>query len=126
MPGTSSQNAAQQEDHGPVLDAHEDLDGFTVNFLTFKVDIDGAPLLKGLPDDRCPCPHWGYVTKGAVTFRFADHAENYVEGDAFYVPPGHIPEVAAGTEYLQFSPAEELHAISEVIERNARAMMQPG
>jgi hypothetical protein len=126
VPGTSRQRAAHHDDHGPVLDVHEDLDGYTVNFLTFKVDIDGAPLLKGLPDDRCPCPHWGYVTTGEITFRFADHAETYVEGDAFYVPAGHIPEVVAGTEYVQFSPAEELHTIAAVIERNARAMMQPG
>src|SRR6202012_4194313 len=98
MPGISRQTAAHHEDHGPVLDVHEDLGDLSVNFLTFKVDIDGAPLLKGLPDDRCSCPHWGYVTKGRITFHFADHDETYAEGAAFYVPAGHTPEVVAGTE----------------------------
>jgi hypothetical protein len=124
MPGTSRKTAAHHEDRGPVLDIHEDLDDFSVNFVTFKVDIDAAPLLKGLPDGRCSCPHWGYVTKGKVTFHFADHDETFVEGDAFYVPPGHTPEVAGGTEYVQFSPAEELHKISAVMEQNAKEMMQ--
>jgi hypothetical protein len=124
MPGISRQTAAHHEDHGPVVDIHEDIGDLSVNFLTFKIDIDGAPLLKGLPDDRCSCPHWGYVTKGKVTFHFADHDETYVEGHAFYVPPGHTPEVVSGTEYVQFSPADELHKITAVMEENTRAMMQ--
>jgi hypothetical protein len=124
MPGVSRQTAAHHDDHGPVLDVHEDLGDLSVNFLTFKIDIDGAPLLKGLPDDRCSCPHWGYVTKGKITFHFADHDEAYVEGDAFYVPAGHTPEVVAGTEYVQFSPADELHKITAVMQSNMNAMMQ--
>jgi hypothetical protein len=32
-----------------VEDRHEDIDGYTVNFVSFGVDIDGTPLLKGLP-----------------------------------------------------------------------------
>jgi hypothetical protein len=124
MPGISRETAAHQEDRGPVFDSHEDLDGTTVNFVRFKIDLDAAPLLKGLPDDRCSCPHWGYVTKGKVIFHFADHDESFDEGDAFYVPPGHTPEVVAGTEYVQFSPTEELCKVSEVMIRNTQAMMQ--
>jgi hypothetical protein len=45
-------------DHCPVVERFEDLDGYTVNFLTFREDIDHTPLLKGLPDDQCQCPHW--------------------------------------------------------------------
>jgi hypothetical protein len=124
MPGISRETAAHHDDHGPVLDIHEDIGDLSVNFLTFKIDIDGAPLLKSLPGGQCSCPHWGYVTKGKLTFHFGDHDETYVEGDAFYVPPGHTPEVTAGTEYVQFSPAEELHKVSAVMAENTRAMMQ--
>ena len=124
MPGISRLTAAHHEDHGPVLDIHEDIGDLSVNFLTFKIDIDGAPLLKGLPGDRCSCPHWGYVTKGKVTFHFADHDETFVEGDAFYVAAGHTPEVVGGTEYIQFSPADELRKTSAVMQRNTEAMMQ--
>ena len=121
MPGISRESATI-EHHGPVEDRHGDIDDMTVNFVSFGVDIDGTPLLKGLPDDRCPCPHWGYVTKGKVTYRFADHEETFQTGDAFYVPPGHIPIVEAGTEFVQFSPKDELKAVGEVMERNARAL----
>ena len=59
------------------------------------------PLMDGLPDGMCQCPHWGYVLAGKVTFRFADHDEMYEAGDAFYTPPGHIPvKHEPGTEIL--------------------------
>jgi len=116
-----SRDTAQVDDYGPVEDRHADVDGYTISFLTFRQDIDGTPLLKGLPDDRCQCPHWGYVFKGRVTFAFADHDEVFGAGDAFYVPDGHAPLLAEGTEYLQFSPAEELARTSEVIVKNFMA-----
>src|SRR4051812_32049532 len=108
MPKVSKESAAHVLQQGPVEDRHEDLDGYTVNFTSFGADIDGTPLLRGLPGDRCQCPHWGYVLKGRMTFRFADREEVYEPGDAFYTPPGHIPAIEAGTEIVQFSPAAEL------------------
>jgi len=122
MPKVSKESAAQVEDHGPVEDRHEDIDGYTVNFLTFRVDIDGAPLLKGLPDDRCNCPHWGYVLNGRITYHYGDRDEVFETGDAFYVPAGHTPEVAAGTEFIQFSPSEALRVVSEKMLENAREL----
>ena len=59
-------------------------------------------------DDRCPCPHWGYVVGGSITFAFADHEEVYEAGDVIYAPPGHIPRYAAGTEYVQISPTADV------------------
>ena len=121
MPSTSKESA-QVEDHGVVEDRHAELDGYTVNFVSFRQDIDGTPLLKGLPDDRCQCPHWGYVLKGRLTFRFADHEEVFEAGDAFYLPPGHVPLAEAGSEYLQFSPSEELKEVDAAIMRNMQEM----
>lgn len=121
MPKVSSMTA-HVEDHGPVEDRHADLDGYTVNFVSFRADIDATPLLKGLPGDRCQCPHWGYVLKGRITYRFADHDEVVEAGDAFYLPPGHIPVVEAGTELVQFSPATELAEVDAAMERNMQAL----
>ena len=81
----------------------------TIQFITIREDVDSTPLLKGLPNDSCTCPHWGYVFKGRLVFRIDGREEVYEAGDAFYLPPGHIQSAEAGTEYLQFSPAEELH-----------------
>lgn len=122
MPKVSKESAAHVEDHGPVEDRHEDVDGYTVNFVSFRQDIDGTPLLKGLPDDRCQCPHWGYVLRGSVTYRFADHDEVFRAGDAFYVPPGHAPLADADSEIVQFSPSDELCVVAETMKRNMLAM----
>jgi hypothetical protein len=123
MPKVSKERASQGGDHGPVVDRSEELAGYTVNFVTFREDIDQTPLLKGMPDDRCQCPHWGYVTKGRLTFRFADHEEVFEAGDAFYLPPGHIGVGnEPGSEYLQFSPSDELRQVSAVIMKNMQEM----
>jgi hypothetical protein len=119
-----SRDSAQVDDHGAVEDRHGELDGYTINFVSFRQDIDGTPMLKGLPDDRCQCPHWGYVVKGKLTFRFADRDEVFMPGDAFYLPPGHIPLAEAGSEYVQFSPTEELKATEAAMMRNMQEMQQ--
>jgi ribosomal protein L16 Arg81 hydroxylase len=93
-----------------------------VGFETFREHADGTPLFKGLPDDRCQSPHWGYVKRGKVTFKFADHDEVYEGGDAYYAPPGHVPVVEADTEVVEFSPTEEYGRTMEVLARNLGAM----
>jgi hypothetical protein len=50
MPKASQGSSTQGGDHGPVVDRSEELGDYTVNFLTFREDIDQTPLLKGLTD----------------------------------------------------------------------------
>ena len=88
MAKASKETTTQGGEHGPVTDRSEELEGYTVNFVEFHEDIDGTPLLKGLPDDRCQCPHWGYVAQGAVTFRYADHEEVFDGGTRSTPRPG--------------------------------------
>jgi mannose-6-phosphate isomerase-like protein (cupin superfamily) len=125
MPKVSKESAAQVDDHGIVEDRHEDVDGYTLSFVEFRQDIDATPLLKGAPDDRCQCPHWGYVVKGRLTFRYADREEVFEAGDAFYTPPGHVPvKHQPGTEIVMFSPADELKQTDAVMMKNMQAMQR--
>ena len=87
MPKISKQHA-KHDDYGPVESWHEEVDGNAIEFVHFKQDIDSTPMLKGLPDDQCHCPHWGYVLKGKVTFTVDGKEEVMEPGDAFYMPPG--------------------------------------
>jgi hypothetical protein len=118
MPKVSKESAAQVDDYGPVENRHEEVSDYMIEFVSFRQDIDGTPLLRGLPGDNCGCPHWGYVLKGKLTFRFAGHEETVAAGDAFYLPPGHIPLAEAGTEYVQFSPALEHQAVAAAMVKN--------
>jgi hypothetical protein len=122
MPKVSKATATLYQNVG-IGETHEgNAVGYDFTFLDFHEQGDLAPLLKGLPDDRCICPHWGYVTSGRITFTFADRVETFEAGDAFYVEPGHSPVVGAGTEVLFISPEEEGRLVNEVIAANMAAM----
>jgi hypothetical protein len=121
MPKTSRDSASQVADLGVMESRSEQLDGYTVEFTTFREDADGTPVFKGLPDDRCQSPHWGYVIRGQLTFRYADRDEIYEAGDAYYAPPGHIPVVTADTEVVEFSPTADYNRTLEVVSRNLAA-----
>lgn len=56
MPKVSRESAAI-EDVGVLVDRSGEVDDYTVDFLTFRQDVDATPLVKGLPGDRCQCPH---------------------------------------------------------------------
>ena len=122
MPKVSRESASNVVDMGPAEDRGDELDGYAVTFVTIRQDADLAPMLKGLPEDRCQCPHWGYVFSGTLTWRYADHEEVCEAGEAYYAPPGHTPSATAGSEFLLFSPAEELRAVEAAINQNMQAM----
>ena len=121
MPKVSKTTAPHVEDVGIMEGRYGRLGDYTVGFEHFREDADSAPLFKGLPDDRCQSPHWGYVLRGRVTFRFADRDEVYETGDAYYAPPGHVPVVEAGTDIVEFSPTVEYGKTMEVLEKNLAA-----
>jgi hypothetical protein len=125
MPKTSRETATRVEDMGVMEGRYSELGGYTVGFETFRVDADAAPIYRGLPDDRCQSPHWGYVLRGRLTLRYADHDEEYAEGDAYFAPPGHVPAVTAGTEVVEFSPTEAMGRTMEVVARNLAAAGAP-
>ena len=122
MPRVSKDSATQGGEFGPVTDRSEEIEGYAVNFTSFAVDMDQTPMLKGLPDGQCQCPHWGYVIKGRFTYRSGDREEVFNAGDAFYLPPGHVGVGnEPGSEMVQFSPADELKRTEEVIMKNMEA-----
>jgi hypothetical protein len=99
--------------------------GYTVCFESHSADADLAPIFRGLPDDRCQFPRWGYVVQGRTAFRFADRVETYETGDAYYVPPGHTPIHYAGTEIVEFSPTDALGEAVGVAMGNLKAIGVP-
>ncbi len=121
MPSASKMTTPVAVDLPQIEGRYAELGGYTVSFETFPQDADPAPFFAGLPDDRCQCPHWGVVQSGQVTFRWADHEETYGAGDTYYVTPGHLPLVAAGTNVVEFSPTDALGETMAVVERNLAA-----
>ena len=118
----ASSSSAEVKDYGIAEDRSSELGGYTVNFVTIREDHDLGPILAALPTGRCECPHWGHMVAGRMTVNYASGDTDVLEaGDAFYMPPGHSPKAEAGTQFVQFSPTQELAATEAAIQ----AAMQP-
>jgi Cupin domain len=116
---TSASESVELEGYEGHLERFEG--GYTVAFERYTADADLAEFFKGLPDDKCQAPHWGYVIAGKVTFTTASGEETFEAGDAYYVPPGHTPRLYANTEVVEFSPSEQLQQTLDVVSRNMEA-----
>jgi hypothetical protein len=84
-------------------------DGITAGYMEVPAGTDFTPLLKGLPNDLCHSPHWGYVVKGSMHVRYADGAEEVLKaGEVFHLPAGHTAWTDEDAAILDFSPEKEL------------------
>jgi hypothetical protein len=89
-------------------------------YFSLAAGNDTAPLLKGLKDNACQVPHWGYMLSGEVLLTYSDgNVETCIESDLFYWPPGHTVQVVRDTEVILFSPQV---ARAQVIEHQLKMM----
>ncbi len=102
--------ARQKTDFGDVA-GYAQLGG---EYFTLGAGTDIAPLLKGLHDDACHAPHWGFVISGKVIVRYTDGAEETCSGqDLFHWPAGHSVRVVDDAEVVLFSPQAEHTAVMD-------------
>jgi hypothetical protein len=78
-----------------------------------SIDEKNAPaLFEGLPNNSCPCPHWGYMIKGSMHLRYDNGNEEVINaGEVFYIPGGHIGWSETGMDWIEFSPEKELKEV---------------
>ena len=88
-----------------------------VGFVNLSAGTDTRPILKGLPNDSCQCPHWGYLFKGRMRVIYADHEEVINAEEVYYLPPGHNLIAEEDCEYVEFSPKDEVQLLKESIAR---------
>ena len=90
--------------------------GMAVVYAAYAKGTDFTPVLKGLQDDMCQCPHWGYVLKGAIHLRYTDGREELLRaGDMWYAAPGHTAWCDEDTELIDVNPEREFdHVLDHV------------
>ena len=87
-------------------------DDVMIRHIHLPAGVDFTPLFKGLPGDLCQCPHWGVVTDGAITVRYADGTEETTTaGEVYYWPGGHTGWTEHGVTFVEFSPAEAIQPV---------------
>lgn len=106
---TKSGEVPVELENGDLLTRGIDWGGMSVRVLDLPAGTDFTPLMKGLPGDRCQCPHWGVVTKGSITVQYEDGTEETTAaGEVFYWPGGHTGWTDTGVSFYEFSPADEI------------------
>ena len=101
-----------------------ELGEYTVVFEKIPAGFPPAEAFKGLPDDACQCPHWGFLYKGSFRVSWPEgHTEVVRAGNAYYLPAGHRFEALEDCETLEFSPTEPLQRTQAVIGENIEAAL---
>tara|TARA_R110002073_G_scaffold336208_1_gene530955 strand:+ start:97902 stop:98276 length:375 start_codon:yes stop_codon:yes gene_type:complete len=93
---------------GTIMRTISGFGGMDVNFHELPKGTDFTPLLKGLANDSCHCPHYGYILEGKFKIIYDDGKEEVLEkGDIFYLPSGHTAIVEMDLKMIDFSPSKE-------------------
>ena len=110
------------ESPGTTMRALPGYGGMTVAFNELPAGTDFGPLLEGLKNNSCHCPHWGYIVDGELLIKYNNGSEeSLTTGDVFYMPPGHTGIVKKDLKIIDFSPTKELN---EVMEHIAKKMAE--
>jgi hypothetical protein len=108
---------------GTVMRAQPDFGAMTVVYHELPKGTDFTPLLKGLHNDSCHCPHWGYIFEGAFRLIYDDGSEEVFEaGDVFHAPTGHTAIVDEDAKFIDFSPTKELDEVMANVGRRMAEM----
>ncbi|RJL27234.1 hypothetical protein [Bailinhaonella thermotolerans] len=100
------------------------LGDYTVVFETMPAGWPPTGAFDGLPGDRCPVAHWGYLFEGRFRAVLDDGTELSVgPGEAYYLPPGHLFQSLEPSRTVWFSPAAELAGTFEIVAGNVAALL---
>ena len=109
---------------GNIINMVNGWGGMTVAINEPKAGTDFTPILKGLKDDLCQVPHWGYLEKGKIRIIDSDKiTKTVLAGEVFYMPPGHTLIVDEDARTIDFSPEKEMKELNEFV-INKVAQMQ--
>lgn len=111
------------ESPGTIMRAQSGFGGMTVGYNQLPAGTDFTPLLKGLTNDSCHCPHWGYILEGSIRIIYNNGSEDLTQaGDVFYWEPGHTAIVEEDVVLIDFSPEKELNKVMTHVAKKMEEM----
>jgi hypothetical protein len=99
---------------------------FNVAIESIAGGMDATELFAALPGGLCNCPHWGYVVRGRARIKYADREEVISAGDAYYLPPGHVPVVEEDSLIVEFSPRGEYEKTMSALDEPMSGSVERG
>ena len=121
MPSASHDDLPLQEIAPNYSSRFADWGGITVAFEHAQAGDDASAMVKGLPDDRCQAPHWGYLFSGKIVVDYSDRRETIEGGQAYFIEPGHKITFLEDSDALEFTPTDKLEETFAQVRRNVAA-----
>jgi hypothetical protein len=110
---------------GTIMRGISGYGGMTAAFNELPAGTDFTPVLQGLKNNSCPCPHWGYIVEGVLKMKYDNgKEETLVAGDVFYMPPGHTGIVEKDLKMIDFSPEKEMKEVMDHISMKMAQMVE--
>lgn len=107
---------------GPATVRGADWGGMRMAVVSVPAGTDFGPLLRGLPGDVCPSPHWGYIASGRLRVEYPDGTgETIRAGEVCYLPPGHTGVAEEDLVFIELSPPGEHDRFLESARENLAA-----
>jgi hypothetical protein len=108
---------------GPSSVRGADWAGTRISLVSVPAGADFGPLLKGLPRDRCPGEHWGYVIKGRLRVTHGDGTNEVLSaGDFYHLSPGHTGVAEEATDFIEVGDPGPHQQFVEQARKNIAAM----
>src|SRR3954449_6865985 len=118
MPSAGPEDIEPREIAPGYSSRYADWGGITVAFERAHAGQDASAMVRGLPDDRCQAPHWGFLFSGKIVVHYADRSETIEGGQAYYIESGHAIEFLAARDELELRPTAALERTFAAIRRN--------
>ena len=107
---------------GMIMRQSKGLGGMKLAYNELPAGTDFTPLLKGLDNDSCHCPHWGYVFEGAIKIIYDDGTEEVIRaGEVYYWPSGHTGIVVEDVKFVELSPEKEFNEVMAHVSKKMEA-----
>lgn len=105
-------------EQGDLVTRYREFGDMAIRHAQVPAGTDFAPVLQGLPGDRCPSPHWGIVLEGSIHLEHADGStEDATGGEVYYWPEGHTAWTDEATVFIEVGPVSEMRQFSEHAKR---------
>ena len=122
MPKMSKASAPNVEDYGPGTEWHDELDGYKASFVEVSEDTDLTPLLQGLPNDQCQCPHWGTSSRAGCGSAPTPARSLTDRATRSTFPPATRRAPTRSSEFVIFSPSEQIAEVEAHMARRAQEL----
>jgi len=111
---TSIASMPVEIDAGELQTRYLELGDMAIRHARVPAGADMAVLLAGLPDTRCPSPHWGMVLEGSIHLTHKDGStETARAGEVYHWPAGHTGTTDETCVFIEIGPVAEMRQFGE-------------